>query len=525
MLWHNRSKASVRLVTRPRHPDLRASRELREIASVPTRRCPWRGADASKQRATQPFTILKVAPDGQSEQDGDAEPSNSTPHIAKLGVRSHDSWSTGVMTHDAAALLSRVLLALCIVMFTARVFGWAIGRLRQPPVIGEIVAGIALGPSLLGLLPGQLDAKLFPPEVVAHLDILAQLGLILFMFLVGLEMDVTLLRGREGAVGTISLASVIVPFGLGALVALFLYPRHNSVEGNQVSEVAMVLFLGVAMSITAFPVLARIISDREIQGTTVGAIALAAAAICDVIAWMLLALVVAVVRGGNPMAVLRIVVLTIVFAVAMHTIGRPLGHRLETWYQRCGKLTADMLAVILVGTLISAWVTNQIGIHAIFGAFIFGMILPRDDGLVRDVLARLKQVCVLLLLPLFFVITGFGVNVAGMTAAGWVQLLLIVGVATVSKFASAYLAARWARLPRRHSVAIGVLLNTRGLAELVILSVGRELGVLDGELFSIMVLMALITTALTGPLLDIIYPAHQIHTDEHTQSHRTEPPG
>lgn len=417
------------------------------------------------------------------------------------------------MTH----LLSRVLLALVLIVVAARVFGWVAGRLRQPPVIGEIVLGIALGPSLLGLLPGNLDAALFPPEVVAHLNILAQLGLILFMLLVGLEMDVTLLQGRQRAVGTISLASVAVPFGLGVLLALSLYPRHNIVDGKPVSQLAMVLFLGVAMSITAFPVLARIISDRGLEKTMVGAVALAAAAVCDVIAWTVLALVVAVIRGGSPLAVLRIIALTAVFMLAMYTVGRRLAKRFEDWYLRRGSLTPDMLAIILVGTLGSAWVTDLIGIHVIFGAFIFGMILPRNEDLIGEIIAKLKQICVLLLLPLFFVVTGFGVNIAEMTFSGWSQLLVIVTVAIASKFVSSYLAARSAHLPKRHSAVIGILLNTRGLTELVILSVGKELGVLDGELYSILVLMALITTALTGPLVDVAYPAKQVEQDERNQ--------
>jgi Kef-type K+ transport system membrane component KefB len=425
------------------------------------------------------------------------------------------------MNHGAAAVLSLVLLDLCIIMFAARIFGWVAGKLRQPPVIGEIVAGIALGPSLLGLLPGQLDSTLFPHDVVIHLDVIAQIGLILFMFLVGLEIDVSLLRGRKRVVGAISISSIIVPFGLGAVLALFLYPRHNVVAGYEVPKLGMVLFLGVAMSITAFPVLARIISSRGIQRTTIGAITLASAAIGDVIAWTLLALVVAVIKGGHPLGVLRIVVLTFVFALFMCTIGRHLMQRLQTWYRRSGRLTPDMLAIVLVGALISAWVTNEIGIHAIFGAFLFGMILPRDDDLVRDILARLEQVCLLLLLPVFFVITGFGVNIGGVTASGWVQLLIIVGVAVTGKFVGTYLGARCARLPKRHSVVISVLINTRGLTELVILSVGRELNVLDDEMYSMMVLMALITTAMTGPLIDLIYPADRILRDERAQSRGT----
>jgi Kef-type K+ transport system membrane component KefB len=419
---------------------------------------------------------------------------------------------------NAAAVFSWILLDLCVVLVAARVFGYAAAKLGQPPVIGEIVAGIALGPSLLGLLPGHLDKALFPPDVMSHLNVLAQVGLVLFMFLLGLEMDVSLLRGREGIAAAISLPSVIVPFGLGALLALLLYPRHHTVAGSEVPKLAMVLFFGIAMSVTAFPVLARILSDRHIQGTAIGAFALASAAIEDVIAWMLLALVVAVIKGGSPLEVLRTVALTTVFVIVMYTVGRRQAVRLENWYSQAGKVNPDALSVVLAGALISAWITDMIGIHAIFGAFIFGVILPHNDGFVRDVIGRLEQVSVLLLLPVFFVVTGFGVNIGGLSASGWTQLALVVGVAIGGKFIGTYLGARCSRLPQRHSLLIAVLMNTRGLTELVILSTGKELGVLDGEMFSMMVLMALITTAMTGPLMDIIYPADQILLDAKVSS-------
>jgi Kef-type K+ transport system membrane component KefB len=423
-----------------------------------------------------------------------------------------------IVNLSAAAVFSWVLLDLCVVLVAARVFGRAAAKLGQPPVIGEIVAGVALGPSLLGLLPGHLDKALFPADVVSHLNVLAQVGLVLFMFLLGLEMDVTLLRGREGVAAAISLPSIIAPFGLGVLLTLVLYPHHHTVAGCEVSELAMGLFLGVAMSITAFPVLARILSDRGIQGTAIGAFALASAAIEDVIAWLLLALVVAVVKGGSPLEVLRTVALTTVFVIGMYTFGRRQAVRLEHWCRRAGKVNPDVLSVVLVGALISAWITDQIGIHAIFGAFMFGVILPHNDGFVRDVVGRLEQVSVLLLLPVFFVVTGFGVNIGGLSASGWAQLLLVVVLAIGGKFIGAYGGARCSRLPQRHSLVIAVLVNTRGLTELVILSIGKELGVLDGEMFSMMVLMALITTAMAGPLMDMIYPADQILRDEASSS-------
>jgi Kef-type K+ transport system membrane component KefB len=421
-----------------------------------------------------------------------------------------------IVNHSSAAVLSFILLDLCIVLVAARIFGYLAGKLRQPPVIGEILAGIVLGPSLLGLLPGHLNTALFPPDVIPHLNILAQVGLVLFMFLLGLEMDVTLLRGREGFAAAISLPSMIVSFGFGALLALLLYPYHHTVAGHEVPKLAMVLFLGVAMSITAFPVLARILSDRGIQKTPLGTFTLASAAIGDVIAWILLAFIVAVAKGGNSLEVLRTVALTGAFTIVMYTIGRRQAIRLENWYHRAGKLNPDLLVVVLVGALFSAWITDKIGIHPIFGAFMFGAIMPHHDDFVRDIVGRLQHVSVLLLLPLFFVVTGLSVNIGGLSAAGWAQLALVVGVAIAGKFIGAYTGARCSRLPQRYSLVIAVLMNTRGLTELVVLSIGKELGVLDAELFSMMVLMALITTAMAGPLMDIIYPAKRILRDAET---------
>jgi Kef-type K+ transport system membrane component KefB len=379
-------------------------------------------------------------------------------------------------------------------------------------VVGEIIAGIALGPSLLGRLPGDLGGKLFPQPVVAHLEILAQLGLVLFMFIVGLELDVLLIRGREKLAGAISAVSVLLPFALGAALSILLYPGHAEISRG---PVALALFLGVAMSITAFPVLARILTDRGMHRTSTGVLALACAAVDDIIAWTLLALVVAVVEGDGPLNVLRTVALTALFAGVMFGIVRPLLRRLNSWYRKVGRLTPDILAVVLIGVLVSAFITDRIGIHAIFGAFIFGAIMPREDAadMTTEILERLEQVSVLLLLPLFFVVTGLNTDVRGIIGSSTWQLLLILLTAIGGKFVGAYVAARAMRVPNRQAAALGVLMNTRGLTELVILNVGRQLGVLDKELFTMLVMMALVTTAMTGPLLKRVYPDRVMQRD------------
>ncbi len=412
-------------------------------------------------------------------------------------------------------IAATVFIDIAIIIVFARVFGRIAIAVGQPPVVGEIVAGLSLGPSLLGLLPGDLETKLFPPEVLPYLDILAQLGLILFMFIVGLELDMAFIRGREKIAGTISFCSILVPFGLGALLALLLHDHHDQIDGSPVPLLGLILFMGVAMSITAFPVLARILTDRGMHRTSTGAIALACAAVDDIIAWTLLALVVAVVQGNGPGDVLRIVALTAAFAAFMFLVVRRLLVKMLGWYRRAGRLTPDILAVVLIGVLASSYLTEIIGIHSIFGAFIFGAIMPRADAadLTREVLERLEQVSVLLLLPLFFVVTGFGVNVAGITASGLWQLGLILVVAIGGKFIGAYAGAKLVKVPGRQASALSILMNTRGLTELVILNIGKQLGVLDDELFTMMVLMALITTAMTGPLLKWVYPDRAIARD------------
>ena len=407
-----------------------------------------------------------------------------------------------------------VFLDIAVVIVAARLMGALFRRLRQPGVVGEIIAGIALGPSLLGLLPGDLDTVLFPLEVRPYLSVIAQLGLVLFMFVVGLEVDMSLVQKQRRTATTVSLTSIALPFGLGLLLATYLHGDHGVVGGQAVSPLAFGLFLGVAMSITAFPVLARILTERNMHRVPTGVLALACAAIDDVVAWSLLALVIAVAVGGTFGGVATILGLTAVYAAVMFLVVRPLLRRLVTGYRRHGRLTPDALAAVLVGVLVSALATEVIGVHAIFGAFVFGAVMPRDEpALTRAVLARIEQVSVLLLLPMFFVVAGLQVDIRRIDAAGLGELVLILAVAIGGKFFGAAIAARLCRVPQRQAVALGVLMNTRGLTEIVILQVGAQLGVLDQELFTLMVLMALITTIMTEPLLRRVYPDRVVARD------------
>ncbi|SSC22030.1 K+/H+ exchanger, partial [Klenkia terrae] len=417
--------------------------------------------------------------------------------------------------HTPAEIVAYVFVGLAVIVVVARLVGRLAVRLGQPAVVGEIIAGIALGPSLLGALPGDLDQLLFPTDVRPYLNVLAQLGLVLFMFIVGLEVDLSFIRGRERVAFTVSAASILLPFGLGIGLAFVLHPRHDVVGGDAVGFVAFALFLGVAMSITAFPVLARILSERGMHRTPTGVLALACAAVDDVFAWALLAVVVAVTVGGTFTGVAQILLLTVGFALVVFLVLRPLLRRLVERYEHHGRLTPDMLALVLVGVLGSAFITEEIGIHFIFGAFLFGVAMPRTGAaaLNREVLDRIEQVSVLLLLPVFFVVTGLGVDIGGLSARNLVELLLVLLVAVAGKWIGASVAARSQGVPRRQATSLGVLMNTRGLTELVILNIGVGLGVLDGTMFTLLVVMAVVTTVMTAPLLRITYPPRAVQRD------------
>ncbi|MGY1806248.1 cation:proton antiporter [Blastococcus sp. SYSU D00669] len=414
-----------------------------------------------------------------------------------------------------AEVIAYVFLDLAVIVVIARVFGRLAVKVGQPAVVGEIVAGILLGPTLLGALPGDLDKLFIPDDIRPYLNVLAQLGLVLFMFLVGLEVDLSFIKGREKIAVSVSVASIVLPFSLGLLLALYLHERHNVVNGEEVSFAAFALFLGVAMSITAFPVLARILAERNMHRIPVGVLSLACAAVDDALAWSLLAIVVAIVSAASFTGVLQILGFTIVFAIVMFFVIKPLLAKLVDRYERHGKLTPEMLAVVLVGILLSSFVAEEIGVHFIFGAFVFGVIMPRKGAaaLTHDITDRLEQVSVLLLLPVFFVVTGASVDVGAIDLAGLGELGLILLVAISGKFIGAFAAARAQKVPRRQATALATLMNTRGLTELVILNVGLMLGVLDGEMFTLMVLMALITTAMAAPLLNVVYPKRILERD------------
>jgi Kef-type K+ transport system membrane component KefB len=410
---------------------------------------------------------------------------------------------------NPAHLPAAVLAALAVIILVARLSGELARRLGQPAVIGEITAGLALGPSLLGLLPGDLPHRLFPTEARGVLNAVAQLGLVLFMFLIGLEADVSLVRGRVKLATTVSLSSIALPFALGVPLALVLHQRHHS--GAAADLLPFVLFIGASLSITAFPVLARILTERELDRTPLGALALATASLDDVIAWSLLAVVVAIVVSGGPAGALLVALGAVVFSLVLVYVARP---AMAALFRRSGPagLSSGGFAFVLVGVLTAAWTTDRIGVHLVFGAFAFGVFFPSDPAL-REAVAHRVEAVTVLLLPVFFVVTGLGVDLSRISLGGLGELALILLVAVGGKVGGAYLAARLNGLDGRRALALGVLANTRGLTELVILGIGRQLGVLDAELFGLLVVMALVTTAMAGPLLDLVYPDRLVQQD------------
>ncbi len=379
-----------------------------------------------------------------------------------------------------------------MVIVVARAVGALFRRFHQPPVIGEVVAGIALGPSLLG----SWSNGLFPLETRPLLRILASLGLAVFMFLVGLEMDLTHLGGnqRRRISAAVAVLGTAVPFGLGIALAGVLHPDHGVGD-----FLPFALFIGAAMSTTAFPVLARILQERKLYDTPLGVLTMASAAGDDVLTWATLAVVVAIVAATGAWTLPYILALSIGFGVLMVVAVRPALARYRDRSMGTGELT-----LVVAGLLAAAFVTSTIGIHEIFGAFMLGAIFPRGPlaDAVRD---RLRSVAAILL-PVFFVTTGLNVDIGGVGVEGLWHLFLILVVACAGKLIGAGAGARMQGLARRESLALGVLMNTRGLTELVVLNIGRDLGVLDGPLFTLLVIMAVLTTVATAPALQVIKP-------------------
>lgn len=413
------------------------------------------------------------------------------------------SVETSVVLKPKVETLPHLLGALVAIIITGRLLGSVFQRVHQPRVIGEVVAGILLGPSFLGRISPEAMAFVLPASVAPFLGVIAQLGVILYMFLVGLELNAELLRSRAHTTVAISHASIVLPFLLGSGLALWLYSRLAPVG---VPFTSFALFMGAAMAITAFPVLARILTDRGMERTELGVIALSCAAADDVTAWCLLAFVVGVAQSELAGA-LTTVALAVGYIVMMFVVVR-------TWAKRwlCetdeSRLTPGVTAWVLVGLLVSSLITEAIGIHAVFGAFLLGAVIPHDSAVARAFRHKLEDVVTILLLPAFFAYTGMRTQIGLVSSlTEWLICAVIIVVATTGKFGGTVIAARLTGIDWRMSASLGVLMNTRGLMELIVLNIGLDLGVISPTLFAMMVLMALVTTIATTPILQWLEPS------------------
>lgn len=404
-------------------------------------------------------------------------------------------------TSAEADVLLHVLLALVVVIVAARVCGALCKRIHQPPVIGEVIAGILLGPSLLGRISPTAMTYLLPPSVAPFLSILAQIGVMLFMFLVGLQLNTAQLRHRTHATVAISHASILVPFVLGSVLALWLYPGLST---SDVPFTVFALFLGVSLSVTAFPVLARILTDRGIHKTHMGIVSLTCAAVDDVTAWCLLAIVMAVAKVKVSGAIVT-VFLTGLYLGFMLLVARPLMVRAVRAEELGKSVPQGAIAVFVVGLLLSTLATEAAGIHALFGAFLFGAIIPHDSRLALDLTHKLEDLVVVLFLPAFFAFTGMRTQIGLVHGTSqWLLFGVILATASIGKFGGSFVAARITGFGNREAASLGILMNTRGLMELIVLNIGLDLHILSPTLFTMLVLMAVITTFATTPILHLL---------------------
>jgi Kef-type K+ transport system membrane component KefB len=423
--------------------------------------------------------------------------------IAKYSI-GNGSWNDFLtsMQHNFQDPLAILLAQIITIILVARFFGWVFKKIGQPSVIGEIIAGIVLGPSLLGMYFPEFSAVLFPTESLGNLKFLSQIGLILFMFVIGMELDLKVLKNKANEAVVISHASIVIPFALGIGLAYFVYNRFAP-EG--VKFLAFSLFMGIAMSITAFPVLARIVQERGIHKTKLGAIVITCAAADDITAWCILAVVIAIVKAGTFVSSLYIIMLAIIYVVAMLFIVKPFLKRIGDLYGSKDSIIKPVVAIFFLILILSSYATEVIGIHALFGAFMTGAIMP-DAAKFRTIfIEKVEDVALILLLPLFFVFTGLKTEIGLINDPYlWKVTGFIILVAVVGKFLGSALAAKFVGQSWRDSLTIGALMNTRGLMELIVLNIGLELKVLTPEVFTMMVIMALVTTFMTGPALDLI---------------------
>ncbi|MCC6231079.1 MAG: cation:proton antiporter [Verrucomicrobiales bacterium] len=397
-------------------------------------------------------------------------------------------------------------LQLAVILGACRLVGWMARWIGQPQVVGEMIAGVVLGPSLFGLLAPEWQAQLFPKASMTVLFCVSQVGLSLYMFIVGTEFRTELFTGKLRSAASVSVAGMAVPFGLGALIAAWLW-RHPGLFGEKVSLYEAGLFLGAAMCITAFPMLARIIHERGLAGTSLGTLALAAGAIDDAAAWCILAVVLAS-FGESWMVAVKAIGGGVVYALVTLTVGRRWLSVLGDLTERNRGVTMPMLSFTLGLVMVASWWTDYIGIYAVFGAFILGCAMPRGR-FVHELQQKMEPLVVVFLLPLFFTYSGLNTRLDLVdTAFLWLAAAVVLAAACVGKGVACWAAARWNGEDQRTSIAVGTLMNARGLMELIILNIGLQHGIIQPTLFSIMVVMAIVTTLMATPLFEAFYGRH-----------------
>jgi Kef-type K+ transport system membrane component KefB len=406
------------------------------------------------------------------------------------------------ITNNLAHPVGLVLAQIVTILIVSRIFAFIFKKIHQPTVIGEIIAGIALGPSLLGLLFPEFSSALFPENSLGNLSLLSQVGLILFMFMVGMELDIKVIQNKVRDAVVVSNAGILIPFTLGIGLAYFIYENFAP---KGVPFLSFGLFLGLAMSITAFPVLARIVQERGMHRTCIGTLVITCAAADDITAWCLLAAIIAIAKAGSFLSSLYVILLAIGYVIIMIKVVRPFLKRVGDLHDSRENMSKQVVAIFFLTLLISSYTTEIIGIHALFGAFLAGTIMPENSKFRNIFIQKIEDVALVLLLPLFFVFTGLRTQIGLLNDIYlWKITGLIILVAITGKFMGSAIASKIMGQNWRDSLTIGALMNTRGLMELVVLNIGYDLGILSPEVFSMMVIMALVTTFMTGPALDII---------------------
>ncbi|OBH07634.1 MULTISPECIES: cation:proton antiporter [unclassified Mycobacterium] len=407
-----------------------------------------------------------------------------------------------------AATAVHFFLELAVILGTCRFVGLAAQRLGQPQVVGEMVAGVLLGPSLLGRIAPGVQHQLFPPEQAnTVLYTAAQIGLVLYMFLIGLNLDINLIKHRAGTAAAVSAAGILTPLALGALIAMPLSAHGNYFEKGVPLVLAM-MFLGASIATTAFPMLARIIFEQRLSGTPLGTLALVCGATDDALSWCILAVVLAIHRG-NPTTATTAIVGGILYALLLLTVGRKALAGLGVRTQRRNAITAPVLSTVLILLMLCAWFTDTIGIYAIFGAFILGVAMP-SGAFAQKLTASLEPLVTTFLLPLFFVYSGLNTQIGLVNSSTLWAVTAGLLIASISGKGIACTFAAWLRkVPFRESVALGSLMNARGLIELILLNIGLQAGIITPTLFSILVLVAIVTTLMATPIFEFVYGRHR----------------